>query len=147
MPDTKMLMRVVLAIMLCMTLVSLRGQGDGGDVRLKMNETQVIGSHNSYKIGIEKPLMDMILMESPEAKGLEYTHTPLTEQLHLGLRSLEIDVLYDPEGGRYSHPKGLELLSAQGAEAKPYDAGAMKDPGFKVLHVPDIDFRTDRKST
>ncbi len=34
------------------------------------------------------------------------------------------------------------MLSAQGVEAKPFNSEAMKDPGFKVLHVPDIDFRT-----
>jgi hypothetical protein len=73
---------------------------------------------------------------------LEYTHIPISEQLDLGLRNVEIDVLYDPDGGRFSHPKGLEMLSAQGIEPKPFNAEAMKDPGFKVLHVPDIDFRT-----
>ena len=107
-----------------------------------MNQTQVIGSHNSYKIGIEKPLMDMILADRPEAIALEYTHIPITRQLDLGLRGLEIDVLYDPDGGRFAHPKGLEILTAQGVEVKPYDTEAMKDPGFKVLHVPDIDFRS-----
>lgn len=29
----------------------------------KMNPTQVIGSHNSYKSGIEKPLMDIIIAD------------------------------------------------------------------------------------
>ncbi|MEJ7646521.1 MAG: phosphatidylinositol-specific phospholipase C1-like protein [Chryseolinea sp.] len=107
-----------------------------------MNQTQVIGSHNSYKIGIEKPLMDLVLSDRPEAIALDYAHIPITAQLDLGLRGLEIDVLYDPEGGLFSHPKGLEMLNAQGVETKPYNAEAMKDPGFKVLHVPDIDFRT-----
>ena len=119
-----------------MSFTALRGQ------HLKMNQTQVIGSHNSYKIGIEKPLMDLLVSERPEAKGLDYEHIPITEQLHLGLRSLEIDVLYDPEGGRFSNPKGIEMLNAQGVKAKPYNAEAMNNPGFKVLHVPDIDFRT-----
>lgn len=109
---------------------------------LKMNQTQVIGSHNSYKIGIEKPLMNLLIAENPETKGLEYTHIPIIQQLDLGLRSLEIDVLYDPEGGRFAHPKGLDLLRAQGVEPLPYNAEAMKDPGFKVLHIPDIDFRS-----
>src|ERR1044072_2124906 len=92
----------------CLSFAALNAQD------LKMNQTQVIGSHNSYKIGIEKPLMDMILAERPEAKGLEYTHIPITQQLDLGLRGLEIDVLYDPDGGRFAHPKGLEILTAQG---------------------------------
>lgn len=120
-------------------LISVGGL-KGQDIR--MNEVQVIGSHNSYKIGIEKPLMDMILADRPEAIGLDYAHLPITEQLDLGLRGLEIDVLYDPDGGRYAHPKGLEMLKAQGVEAKPYNAEAMMSPGFKVLHVPDIDFRS-----
>ena len=109
---------------------------------MKMNQTQVIGSHNSYKSGIEKPLMDMIVSERAEASALEYSHIPITEQLDLGLRSLEIDVLYDPDGGRFAHPKGLDMLAAQGIEARPYNADPMKAPGFKVLHIPDIDFRS-----
>jgi hypothetical protein len=128
--------RLVLITSVCLSFASLSGQA------VKMNQVQVIGSHNSYKIGIEKPLMDIILSERPEAKGLDYTHIPITQQLDLGLRSLEIDVLYDPDGGRFSKPKGIDMLKAQGIEAKPYDAKLMNDPGFKVLHVPDIDFRT-----
>ncbi len=131
-----MFTRVFSTISFCLILASLRGQD------LRMNETQVIGSHNSYKIAIEKPLMDLIVAERPEAKGLEYSHIPITEQLDLGLRSVEIDVVYDPEGGRFSHPKGLEMLSAKGVEAQPYNAEAMNAPGFKVLHIPDIDFRS-----
>jgi hypothetical protein len=125
-----------LTALFCLSFVALKGQD------LKMNQTQVIGSHNSYKIGIEKPLMDLILAERPQAKSLEYAHIPLTQQLDLGLRSFEIDVLYDPDGNRFSQPKGLDMLRAQGVEPQPYNAEAMKDPGFKVLHVPDIDFRS-----
>jgi hypothetical protein len=125
-----------LTALVCLSFGALKGQ------ELKMNQTQVIGSHNSYKIGIEKPLMDFILSDRPEAIGLDYAHISITEQLDLGLRGLEIDVLYDPQGGRFSHPKGLEILSAQGVETQPYNPEAMKDPGFKVLHVPDIDFRS-----
>ncbi|MGC3944781.1 MAG: phosphatidylinositol-specific phospholipase C1-like protein [Chryseolinea sp.] len=109
---------------------------------LKMNQTQVIGSHNSYKVGIEKPMMDMILADRPEAIGLDYSHIPITEQLDVGLRSLEIDVLYDPDGGRFAHPKGLEMLAAQGAQLKPFNSEEMMSPGFKVIHIPDIDVRS-----
>lgn len=132
----QILRRITSAIVLCLSFADLHAQD------LRMNETQVIGSHNSYKIGIERPLMEMIVAERPEAIGLDYKHIPLTEQLDLGLRSLEIDVLYDPEGGRFAKPKGLEMLAGQGKEAMAYDPSAMMDPGFKVLHVPDIDFRT-----
>jgi hypothetical protein len=128
--------RFIATVFICLSFAALRGQD------LKMNQIQVIGSHNSYKSGIERPLMDLIVSERPEAKALDYTHIPITDQLDLGLRSLEIDVLYDPEGGRFAHPKGLEMLKAQGVEPIPYNSEVMKNPGFKVLHIPDIDFRT-----
>jgi hypothetical protein len=127
---------VTLTVLACLCFFISKGQV------LKMNQTQVIGSHNSYKIGIEKPLMDLILQENPKAIGLAYTHIPLAEQLDLGLRSLEIDVVYDPEGGLFSNPKGLEMLTTAGVNPLPYNAEPMKRPGFKVLHVPDIDFRS-----
>lgn len=128
--------QLVVTAFVSLSFATLKGQ------ELKMNQTQVIGSHNSYKIGIEKPLMDIILSKNPEAIGLDYTHIPITNQLDLGLRGLEIDVVYDPDGGWFSHPKGLEMLKAQGLETQPYNQEAMKDPGFKVLHLPDIDFRS-----
>lgn len=125
-----------LTLSVCLLFAAVKGQD------LRMNQTQVIGSHNSYKIGIEKPLMNLLVSERPEARGLDYAHIPIAEQLDLGLRSLEIDVLYDPEGDRFSRPKGLEMLQAKGVEPERYNAEGMKAPGFKVLHVPDIDFRS-----
>jgi hypothetical protein len=77
---------------------------------IKLNQIQVIGSHNSYKIGIKKPLFDYLLKTKPNLRGLEYEHIPLSEQLNLGLRGLELDVFYDPKGGYYAHPKGLEMV-------------------------------------
>jgi hypothetical protein len=63
----------------------------------------------------------------------------LPEQLDLGLRKLELDVFYDPEGGRYASPLGLQMVTNQPA----FDAeGEMSKPGFKVLHVQDLDFRS-----
>jgi hypothetical protein len=74
---------------------------------------------------------------------LEYSHSSLSEQLTLGLRGLEIDIYADAKGGKYAHPKGLEW-QGQGAQVAPYDAeGVMNEPGFKVFHVPDIDFRSN----
>ena len=70
---------------------------------------------------------------------------PLTEQLDRGLRKLELDVVYDPDGGRYASPAGLAWLAERGiAPSRPYDPeGLMKKPGFKVLHVQDLDFRSN----
>lgn len=64
----------------------------------QLNDIQVIGSHNSYKIGIEPKVMAIIAnMDSSAAISLEYDHIPLNEQLELGLRNLELDVFHDPD--------------------------------------------------
>ena len=69
----------------------------------------------------------------------------MRDQLDGGLRALELDVVHDPEGGRYASPRGLAWLAERGIAApRPYDPeGEMKAPGFKVLHVQDLDFRSN----
>ncbi len=110
------------------------------DENLKINKTQVIGSHNSYKQAIDPALFEVFSKkDSASASKLDYEHIPVTRQLELGLRNLEIDVYPDEKGGKYANPKGLEMVAGQ----KPYDPqGKMKQPGFKILHVPDLDFRS-----
>lgn len=110
---------------------------------LKLNDIQIIGSHNSYKQAIEDPLMKIILAKDSNALGLDYRHLPIKEQLNLGVRGLEIDVLHDPAGGRYSHPVGITTLIENGLSPLPYDSSnQLSEAGLKVLHVPDIDFRS-----
>ncbi|MEO6547195.1 MAG: phosphatidylinositol-specific phospholipase C1-like protein [Ferruginibacter sp.] len=108
-----------------------------------INSIQVIGSHNSYKEYIDTPLFQLIKREDSNAvKGIEYTHMSLADQLTLGLRSLEIDVYADSKGGKYAHPAGLTWAGTN--PARPYDPkGLMNEPGFKVLHMQDIDFRSN----
>ncbi|MBP4139055.1 phosphatidylinositol-specific phospholipase C1-like protein [Flavobacterium geliluteum] len=108
---------------------------------LKINQLQVIGSHNSYRQAIETDLYNIIQSKdtSRSLKGLQYTHIGITEQLNKGLRNLEIDVFADTKGGKYAHPKGMDIAKSEEA----YDPnGQMNKPGFKVFHMPDIDFRT-----
>jgi hypothetical protein len=71
------------------------------------------------------------------AQGFEYTHRPLADELDAGVRQIELDVFVDdPAGGRYAHPRVVDLLGV--APPDPALAG----PGLKVLHVQEIDFRT-----
>jgi hypothetical protein len=129
-------------------LLLLIAQADGSDpaaAGARMNQIQVLGSHNSYKQPIDRSLLQLLrASEGDRIRALEYGHRPLGEQLDLGLRSLELDVLHDPEGGRYARPRGLDLVREKNLQpGPPYDpAGLMKAPGLKVLHVQDIDFRT-----
>ena len=107
---------------------------------IRMNQVRVLGSHNSYKQAIDPVLFELLRKQAGDRMlALDYSHLPIPQQLDLGLRALEIDVVYDPEGGLYAHPKGLDLVPGS-----PYDPqGLMRKPGFKVLHVPDIDFRAN----
>jgi hypothetical protein len=64
---------------------------------------------------------------------LDYQHVPVTEQLESDLRMLEIDVVFNPQGGRYAQPLGMQLIKQQGGSPSPFDpADVMKEPGFKV---------------
>ena len=112
---------------------------------LKINSLQVIGSHNSYKQAIEPSLLQIIQKQTAQSfEELQYSHVSLREQLEkYKLRNLEIDVVYDPMGGRYANPLGLSLLKEQGIDPMSYDTKKrMNSKGFKTIHVPDIDFRT-----
>ncbi|HKG05714.1 MAG TPA: phosphatidylinositol-specific phospholipase C1-like protein [Pedobacter sp.] len=106
-----------------------------------INKIQVIGSHNSFKQALDPALFKVFQqIDSVSAGKLDYEHTGFGEQLSLGLRNLEIDVYADAKGGRYSRPKGLSWATNQ----QQYDvAGEMNAPGFKVLHIPDLDFRSN----
>lgn len=118
---------------------------------LRYDQTQVIGTHNSYKIegddGIDHAMRVLKYAENAQndareiAYRLAYHHPPLDVQLDIGVRALEIDVHDDPEGGLFASPGGYRALAKVGLEPNaPYDPhGLMRAPGFKVLHVPDWD--------
>lgn len=107
----------------------------------KLNETQIIGSHNSYKSAMPTEILAFLKDMNPRsAQSLEYAHKPLEKQLDLGLRNLELDVFHDPQGGRYRQPKGLELIKAGGNTNFTFDPEQkLAQPGLKLFHVQDID--------
>lgn len=108
---------------------------------VKLNQIQVIGSHNSYKQAIDPALFSLLThTDSVRFKAIDYSHIGLSEQLDMGLQNLEIDIYADAKGGKYAHPMGLNLAKGQ----QPFDAeGRMNAPGFKILHIQDIDFRSN----
>ena len=110
---------------------------------LKINQIQVIGSHNSYKRPIQAELMSYLISVDSTLRSLDYSHIGLTDQLDRGLRMLELDIYHDPEGGKFSTPLGNKLLENQGVMPLPYDlSNELSIPGFKVMHIQDIDFRS-----
>lgn len=111
-------------------------------IPLKLNQIQAVGTHNSYKVAIPAVEMAMIASFSPAAAAnLDYSHRPLREQLDMGMRQLELDVFYDPRGGRYARP-ALARMTAGRPGAVAYDASQMLAPGYKVLHAQDVDVRS-----
>lgn len=124
---------------------------------LRLNEIQYIGTHNSYHIEPDQSV-DLVLLveryghgsEWPAARlvrSLAYTHFPLEVQLHLGIRTLELDVYADKSGGLYAEPGVYKGISNRGLIPDvPYDPdGLMREPGFKVFHMQDIDVRSHCK--
>lgn len=105
---------------------------------LPMNAIQVVGTHNSYKMAIAPAEMaNLRRINAKAADSLDYSHKPLTQQLDDGARQLELDFVYDPEGGRYATPLGRKMAP----DTTAYDLTDMNKPGMKVIHVPDLDYR------
>ncbi len=112
---------------------------------LKLNQIQVIGTHNSYHAGIAPSETKLWQANYAEAfKGLDYQHQPLPLQFDSGVRQIELDIYADAKGGRYAHPSGPRNVAAAGLPADPdFDPnGIMNKPGFKVMHVQDVDYRS-----
>ena len=113
--------------------------------QIKINQIQVIGTHNSYHAGIAPSEAKVWQAKYADAyKGLEYSHPPLPQQLDAGVRQIELDIFADTKGGLYAHPSGPGMAAAAGLPVDPpFDPnGVMAKPGFKVMHVQDIDYRS-----
>jgi hypothetical protein len=114
---------------------------------IKLNDIRVLASHNSYK-KVPKPEVLAVLEkhkerlgESNDPKQIEYSHIDLIQQLeNYNIRGFELDVNYDPKGGRYykrrinGFAKGLKKKSK---------IEALKEPGFKIIHITDVDYETN----
>ena len=137
-----------------MTLALLMVSGAGGartqmtaaqDKVVHLNQIQVIGSHNSYNLGFAPSEEKYTRSRNSKSyEGLEYHHASLTAQLNGGVRQLEIDIVQDPNGGRFAHPRIVELTKEAGLPADPdFDPNhEMEKPGFKVVHIPDLNQRS-----
>jgi hypothetical protein len=144
-------MSPLLRLLVLSSLIGCLGkEASGGGPRrddepvVRLNQIQVIGSHNSYHIAPEPAALKLIETGRPGAgKALSYTHRPLAEQFgKLGIRQIELDLFADPKGGLYANPRYAKLGKPADQVSNFDPDGLLKKPGLKVLHVPDIDFRT-----
>ncbi|MEY4707760.1 MAG: hypothetical protein RJB58_1483 [Pseudomonadota bacterium] len=110
------------------------------DANLRIDQLQIVSTGKSYKQRLSKALLRLIRMGGKRgAEALDFVHPPLATQLDGDVRALSFDVAHDPKGGHYRNPAAasmsMELL------AKDY-VTAMRKPGFKVLHVLDVDYNS-----
>ncbi|MBT2116584.1 hypothetical protein KK141_13090 [Dyella sp. LX-66] len=114
------------------------------DRQLHLNDVQAVGTHNSYKQAMPPAELAAHRAHDPRgADGIDYGHPALAAQLDEGARTIELDVYYDPKGGHYAHPPGA-LRKGYATPPWPAEAAAqMLHPGFKVMHLADIDFRSN----
>jgi hypothetical protein len=112
---------------------------DGG---LRMNQVQVIGTHNSYKretTPAERQMLDTLINAPGEyAKLLDYAHASLPNQLgRQDVRGLELDLWPDPQGGLYANPFVRQTLGLG-----PLPNPEWSKPGTKVIHIADLDYNS-----
>lgn len=119
-----------------------------GDDLVALNQIQLVGTHNSYHIAPAPTVGDFlsglastfpgIAAELGNPAELNYTHSSITQQLERGIRTFEFDIYADPEGGRFANPAVGNLLGF----TDPFLPTDLATPGFKVIHIADIDWRT-----
>jgi hypothetical protein len=110
------------------------------DTHLRLNDIQTAGTAESYKLRPSPSLLTLIgLGSKTDALQLDFGEPPIDRQLDLGARSLTFDFAFDPEGGVYEHPSGA-LMAGQFLEDN--FIATMSKPGFKVIHILDIDFNS-----
>jgi hypothetical protein len=115
------------------------------DKAVHLNQIQVIGTHNSYNMGFAPSEGKYFEEHYPKPfHGVDYHHQTLPQQLDGGARQLELDIVQDPKGGRFSHPKIVELTQQAGLPADPdFDPNHdMDKPGFKTIHLGDLNQRS-----
>src|SRR5436190_19769372 len=110
------------------------------DACVRLNQVQVLGSHNSYHFQGEPAIFNAIkAFDASLAESIEYSHPVLPTQFSReGVRQIELDVFADPEGGRYAKPKLRSLLQHLDTSLP-----GMTKPGFKVLHAQDVDYNSN----
>jgi hypothetical protein len=113
-----------------------------GQGAVRLNEMQVMGTHNSYKRELnrtEERTYDQLIATPGDYEAfLAYSHASLPNQFgRQDVRGLELDLFPDPVGGLYAEPLVRRRLGLG-----PLPDPAWRVPGVKVLHIADLDYKT-----
>jgi hypothetical protein len=139
-------MKLSLIVVLVFISLNLNFHSQVNDT-VRLNHYKVLASHNSYKKHPNPKVIKFLskfkkqLGPSNDPEQMDYGHVPLPEQFdNYNIRGIEIDVNFDPKGGLYRKRKVNKLIT--GLRQKVKDP-VMKQPGFKVLHIADVDYETN----
>src|SRR5262245_63643272 len=113
-------MAFVRTMSICLLLLHVAGVSCyAQDVR--MNQIQMVGTHNSYHVGLAPGEMAVLRQQNPQsAESLAYKHPRIEAQLDAGVRQLELDVWGDTHGGLFADPLFLRMAAKEGhAERMP----------------------------
>lgn len=129
-------------LLLALLLGALAALPASAAAAVRLNEVQVIGTHNSYKREIseaEQAAYEAAIRTPGDYdQFLAYSHASLPNQLaHQRVRGLELDLFADPAGGLYAEPLIRRALGL-GPLADP----AWRTPGIKTFHIADLDYET-----
>ncbi len=112
-----------------------------------LNQIRILASHNSYKKKPHHKVLRFLkkfqgkLGDQNNPDYIDYGHLPFAAQFNdYGIRGVELDVNYDPKGGHYKRRRVNLFLFGQRQRLK---GGVLKKPGFKILHISDVDFETN----
>src|ERR1700691_3174904 len=114
-----------------LSALSCAAAAPGSNDSVKINQIQVIGTHNSYHAGLAPSEAKLWEQKNPKLyQSLEYPQRPLAEQVTAGVPQIELDIYGDSEGGRYAQPMGPDAVAAAGLpkDADFDPAGLMNQP-------------------
>ena len=113
----------------------------------RLNQIRIIASHNSYHLRTDKAVLRYLtnlfamglIPKEYDPRGIDYTQATLTEQFEIyGVRGVELDIYNDPQGGNFYRRQGRALVGLN-----PHShIEDLKKPGFKMLHIPDVDYNS-----
>ncbi|MCI2424183.1 phosphatidylinositol-specific phospholipase C1-like protein [Saccharopolyspora sp. K220] len=119
----------------CLGLLISTANAAGGREDLRMNQIQLIGTHNSY----HRELSFAEQQFQAASNNLWYSHASLPVQFDREpVRGIELDLIPDSDqGGLYTYP-----LIRRDAGLGPLTDPDLAKPGIKVMHVADYDYNT-----
>ena len=115
------------------------------DQKLRMNQIQLIASHNSYRQMTTDTVFAFLLSVQAlippqyDPMTLDYDHAPLPVQMsQYGVRGLELDIYNDPTGTAFADRFVNSYVGLPLASGIP----ELSQPGMKLLHIKDVDYNS-----